>query len=725
MKNNGQRFGRFRIRHKLMLLTAALSVALIFVAVFTTNRLFTQKAQNDAMEDCLDSANSTAGIFEKNYISFFIEYRSMIESIYDENLAELESRAGPGASFASFEERKEYYDSLIAGLFPPEGAFGATFQNIERKMNYMASVQYLGLVKMTNEAERGFAFFYDAGRGNIVHLIDGPYDETGAAGEEALNGYCFPCEIEKPGEKLNEVLLSGETPAAFYDDGLFYALSPVKDPATGETVAYVCYGQYSEKLMESVHGYTRSTLYLMLAATLVLALFYLAFADILIVRNIKKLARSAESFATELENGEKPVPVPSGVETGDEIGELASKFGLMQNAIVDYAGTLAEKTAAEEKLNAELGVASRIQKEALPEGGMRFGDLRITSFLHPAKEVGGDFYDYFPLDEDRLFFYIADVSGKGVPAALFMMMTKEMIKARVLADSDLSKLARDINEELCRNNAEALFITAFFAIYDKRTGRLAFLRGGHEKPFLKHGGRTEQIAEEANFILGAFENMTYESDEITLEPGDVLLLFTDGLNEGINTAEEEFGYGRIAGVMDSCSGDYTQSLYSSLCGFAGETEQFDDVTMLCASVADTLKIELNDPGYDDIPAVCDRVEEHFGPFDPECASELGIIIDELLNNCISYAFEGVPSPYVSLAFSYAEGTLELTLTDNGAAFDPLAVEDASYGDTDGGGNGITIVRSLSDMVAYRRVDGYNRLCVTKNMQKSKASEIPE
>ena len=379
-------------------------------------------------------------------------------------------------------------------------------------------------------------------------------------------------------------LENGETLTSF-DSNVCRVLKPIKDDQSEETIAFLLIGDNTESIAKSAGIFSQYAFFITIGATLIIAVFVLLFAERLIVKNVRRLSSASELFTSDISGG-KPEKVSAGISSHDEIGDLSGKFDVMQDAIIGYIDSLEEKTAKEERMKAELSLAARIQSEALPKGGFMGKDFFLESFLKPAKEVGGDFYDYFMLDEYRLFFCIADVTGKGIPAALFMMRAKELIKSGVSACGSLPELAYTVNNELCSGNEENLFITAFFGVFDTKTGKLSYLRAGHEQPILLRNGETKHIGDESNCVLGVFEDTEFIPDEVELIKGDVLLMYTDGLNEGVNTENEEFGYERIEDTIRISKGDIAYTLFQALERFKGDAEQFDDVTMLVLSLTE-------------------------------------------------------------------------------------------------------------------------------------------
>ncbi len=700
---------KLNIRRKLLILTGALSAALIFAAVFTSYLTFSSMSKNDMFKLCETTADETAAFLKEKYSGFFEKYASKIMEIYRSNVSELESVENPYESFKSYEERRAYYEQLTQDIFPATSGFGMSYESLELRNNYISVVQHLDLIRTAEQMDDAFIFLYDRERGNIVYLIDSTSDNSLT--------YHFPCSIEKPEESYRSHLGLPEKgkPETFFENDGCSSVDVLLD-AEGTGTVYVSFGQVDERLRSNRKWFALSTLFIIFGATVVLAFFYLLFADRLIVRNVKKLTRATESFTSGLNSEEGPRLCSAGVDSKDELGELSRTVDLMQTSILGYVDTLACKTAEEEKMKAELDIAARIQREALPSGDFETDRLKLSSFLRPAKEVGGDFYDYFLLPDGRLFFYIADVSGKGVPAALFMMRSKELIKSLAASGKDLKTLAYEVNNALCEGNAEGLFLTAFFGIADMENGRLEYLRAGHEQPFLKRGNAVTRFSEEANFIIGAFDETTYESESESLAEGDQLLFFTDGLNEGIDKNEEAFGYDRIRAVMEGPSDRLPEKLYAALEAFTDGEDQFDDVTMLCLTVKRELHFTFNRQSYDDIPPVLDKVTEVLSDRDEDCVRRLGVILDELLNNCISYAFDGNPDPHAELIVRADEETAFIRLTDNGIPFNPLEYENDPPAEV--GGAGIGIVRTLAEKTDYRRKNNENVLEIRASLNGS-------
>lgn len=248
-----------------------------------------------------------------------------------------------------------------------------------------------------------------------------------------------------------------------------------------------------------------------------------------------------------------------------------------------------------EAVETDLRIASKIQADALPPVAPEFAeylDLNLRGSMNTAKEVGGDFFDYFPIDENRLCFLIADVSGKGTPAALFMMTAKTMIKDYALNLDSTSAIFTAVNARLCEGNEEGMFATAWIGIIDKRTMTLQYTNAGHNYPMLQHRGQPcEMIRNKHGLFLAGMEFTQYRQAEIQLEPGDRLLLYTDGVVEAHNRNSELYGDDRLKSVLDSTRDlpgeQVLEHIWNGVNEYAAGVPQFDDITMVVLTIKNT------------------------------------------------------------------------------------------------------------------------------------------
>lgn len=274
---------------------------------------------------------------------------------------------------------------------------------------------------------------------------------------------------------------------------------------------------------------------------------------------------------------------------GDEVGSLAEAMSAMIARLQRYLIEVKTAAAARERVEGELSAARDIQIGMLPRTFPPFperSDLDIFALLEPAKQVGGDLYDYLLLDEHHLFFVIGDVSGKGVPAALFMAMTTTLFKANALSTQSTQEIMARVNAELARDNAAEMFVTAFSGILDLRNGKVDYCDGGHDAPFVRRAsGVIERLPKLPGMALGVFDDAAYGTGRFELQPGDALILFTDGVSEATDTNDELFTTARIEtslAAVDARSSaqDIAEGLATTVSDFVGAVDQSDDIAIL-------------------------------------------------------------------------------------------------------------------------------------------------
>ena len=332
-------------------------------------------------------------------------------------------------------------------------------------------------------------------------------------------------------------------------------------------------------------GRSRLTIIVLLAAA---ACLTLAGALLLGKRIVRPLNLITERIRN-LKEGNLEFRMEDEFRTGDEIEILAESFAAISHKTVGYIDEVKRVTAEKERIGTELQMATRIQSAMLPHIFPAFPDrpeMDIYASMDPAKEVGGDFYDYFLIDDDHLCMVMADVSGKGVPAALFMMASKIIIQSSAMMGLSAGEILTRTNAAVCSNNAEEMFVTVWIGILELSTGKLTASNAGHEYPVLKKaGGEFEQIRDAHGFVIGGFEDMRYKEYELELEPGAKLFVYTDGVPEATNAAQEMFGSDRmIAALNQDADAEPVQLLKNvrkAVDEFVQDAEQFDDLTMMC------------------------------------------------------------------------------------------------------------------------------------------------
>ena len=285
------------------------------------------------------------------------------------------------------------------------------------------------------------------------------------------------------------------------------------------------------------------------------------------------------------------------LDTGDETQTLAESFQSLTLRMKEYIRENETITAEKERISTEMGLATRIQAAMLPGIFPPFPDrseFDLYALMDPAREVGGDFYDFFLIDEDHLGLVIADVSGKGVPAALFMMASKIILQSYATMGKSPAEILTRTNEAICANNEEEMFVTAWVGILELSTGRLTAANAGHEYPTVKKpDGQFELLKDKHGFVIGGMSGAVYREYELQIEPGSKLFLYTDGVPEamGGETAQEMFGTGRMLDALNKAPEANPKEIISQVRGametFVKDAEQFDDITMLCVEYKGT------------------------------------------------------------------------------------------------------------------------------------------
>ena len=323
--------------------------------------------------------------------------------------------------------------------------------------------------------------------------------------------------------------------------------------------------------------------YQLLFAVITIGLVYF-----FILNPLKKLQRNIRRYA-ETKDSERVKNSLAEMRSHNEIGEISEDFADLTSEMDDYLKEIETITAEKERIGTELELAKRIQEDMIPNVYPPFPDrteFDLYGEMDPAKEVGGDFYDYFLIDDDHLYIAMADVSGKGIPAALFMMASKIVLGNNAMAGKSPAKILYDTNQAICQSNREEMFVTVWLGILEISTGKLTAANAGHEYPILKNGdGSFEIIKDKHGFVIGGMGGSKYTEYELDLKPGSRLFLYTDGLPESNNADGDMLGLERALNtlnkVKDGSPEDILAAVRRDVDEFVQEADQFDDLTMLC------------------------------------------------------------------------------------------------------------------------------------------------
>ena len=319
----------------------------------------------------------------------------------------------------------------------------------------------------------------------------------------------------------------------------------------------------------------------------ILGLSLLSIGLTVIARSITKPLTTMAMATQEIARGNLDVELPL-PRSGDEAGVLLSAFRSMKDSLKDYIQRLTETTASKERIESELMIAHDIQMSLLPKTFPPFPDREefdIHAMIHPAREVGGDFYDFFLIDHDHLCFAIGDVSGKGVPASLFMAMTKTLIKATSSGGIAPGEILTRVNRDLIQGNDACMFATIFFGVLNTNTGKIFYANGGHNYPFiLRRGNEATWLEGNRGIVVGGVENATYETGQAVLESGDSIFLYTDGVTEAMNEREELFSDDRLRTRLTLLQGhapkEFISGVAEEVAEFSQNMPQADDIAMM-------------------------------------------------------------------------------------------------------------------------------------------------
>ena len=413
------------------------------------------------------------------------------------------------------------------------------------------------------------------------------------------------------------------------------------------------------------------------------------------------------------------------------------EFDRLSNGINTMVGSLKESIEeAQTRLDNELATARAIQESALPSTFPPFPDISsfdIFAMMTPAKEIGGDFYDFFLVDDHTLGFLIADVSGKGIPGALFMMTAKTQIENFMQSGMSLSEAVTNANHHLCIGNDAQMFVTAWMATLDYKTGHLTYVNAGHNPPLLRHDGTWKWLREKSGLFLASFDGLDYRSFELDLAPGDEIFLYTDGVTEAMDSSEQMFGEDRLLELLQERSLERNpkstvRSVQFHLGDYVGDAEQHDDITMLALAygVAPEASEEIVLPAQvEQLDTVMYVIHEELSRrFCPITAQrQLDIAIEELFVNVCRHAYPDATEDnpghvVVSYVYRADPASITIQIADTGIPFDPIEAADpskpSSTQEAKIGGLGIFMAKKNVDDISYLRDGDWNIIAFTKS-----------
>ncbi|MDO5439258.1 MAG: SpoIIE family protein phosphatase [Erysipelotrichaceae bacterium] len=418
------------------------------------------------------------------------------------------------------------------------------------------------------------------------------------------------------------------------------------------------------------------------------------------------------------------------IRSDNELGVLSEDVVDLTVEMDDYMNEIRTISAEKERIGVELELANKIQSAMLPSAEAAFPgrtEFDLYAMVDPAKTVAGDFYDFFLIDEDHLCLVIADVSGKGIPASLFMMVSKIILQSCAMLGRSAEEILQKTNEAICSKNAEMMFVSVWLGIVELSTGRLTAANAGHEYPCFRHaGGDYEMMKDRHGLVLGAMEESVYRSYEVQLQPGDSLFVYTDGVPEATDSNNQLFGNDRLMEALNKDPAADTRKIISNVADavsvFVGDADQFDDITMLAFRYngATNMKEITVEAKIDSVGPVTDFIDEQLEALDCpfKARTQIDVAIDEIFSNIAKYAYpQGNGKATVRFEPQSDPRGAYIWFIDEGIPYDPLSAETPDVSlpaeERDVGGLGIFLVRKTMDDVRYEYKNGKNILCLHK------------
>ena len=737
---------RFTVQKKVIVLGFGLSTFFVILAFLVSFFIFRSNSRSNfikSVDNSITELESTIGdqeSIEGMYKTISNTFESYLSHMHDEV-----------PEFKTYKEKYDYYANIYPNIYSKPGIIGLSQLKLQLQNYYLeissnlanaaisagGGVAYAGIIlpeELTGDYGR-LMYLYDSEfrftntyeeYDDMLdrHFFGSDYkfqiDDLDENPENSSGGYiinekkartidiCFNLTIEDLQIDLTQYGVSAED-------------AEILKKYTLDVTAFIEYDE--TQLEKSIATFALIDGLSLFVGAILLAVIYILVARYTIVKNLVKLTKSTNEFTDTIKNDSISKVIDPDIKSNDEIGDLSNSFTKMEEEIINYTNKIKTVTKEQERMNAELNIASKIQLEALPKSFLNDKNVLIKASIASAKEVGGDFYDYFYIDDNHLAIIISDVSGKGIPASLFMMRSKQLIKSKLLIGGKLEDICHEVNNELIDNNEAGLFLTSFIGILDIKTGNLDYVLAGHEKPYIISEDKVYKLDGNSNFILGGVKDFIFKTNKIKLKPNTKLFLYTDGLNESINREKEEFGYDRILKNLEKDKNNSIEKILSNmsaaLLDFTKTNEAFDDVTMLIVELkSEKLTFKFEKPNYEVIDVVNNGFNDYYSYLDKKILSEVNIIFDELLNNYISY--EEKEDLIIRLDAEIKDNLLIINLSNNGVEYNPLNYKEKYFEEYDSkltlGGFGISLVNKLSDELKYERKNDINYLTIKKKIK---------
>lgn len=581
------------------------------------------------------------------------------------------------------------------------------------------NVQFIYVIKPDPDYNH-ITFVFDA----VNEEADFEPFEVGHVRETSNDEYKEKYKRLYDGESDEETLVRDD---GFVETGSHITALTALRNTDGSTAGIVCVQRQMDALAKARYDYLVKIMIAIAVLIVISVLLYIFFLRRTLIKPIKIITSETERFSSYPEPAKETLAQRIKIE--NEIGQLACSVDKMENDMIDYIENLTRITGEKQRISTELKVASDIQQSMLNSVNPNRSEFDICASMTSAKEVGGDFYDYFMIDDDRLCIVVADVSDKGVPSALFMTLTKILISDSTLLYQTPGEILTFVNRRICQNNKMNMFVTVWLGILRISTGILTYANAGHESPAVqKNGGEFKLLSDKHGFVLGGLSEIKYKNSTVKLEKGDCIFLYTDGVTEATSSEKELFSAQRMLETLNltpnALPGDLIENVKTEITSFVGDAPQFDDMTMLCARFfgkegAGQITVVAVIESLDEVIRFINSELEAVG-CDEVNISKIDIVIDELVSNTVKYAYPSKGGMLtVKIGFNENPFRAVITFSDSGIPFDPLNAEAPDFSapleSRKEGGLGICLVKKLMDKVSYEYKNGRNILTVEKQI----------
>lgn len=608
----------------------------------------------------------------------------------------------------------EHYAKALVGIYSDLVVYDSSNSGRPADMSFKDKYDFFGDYMCSwYRVDYIYAYVPDLENGTIsfISVVRNKDNSSLQTGESIVAGMSMPYTMT---ENELKAWNGEETFAVEKKDWLVKNTTDVLIPVVDE---------YGNKAMAGASITMKGMYHEMIRGFMIVALFMILIIVLLalhmhyfVKRDVSKPAQRISETMSEYISQGKRSTIRLESDDSDEFSMIAGAFNHMNGEIDKYIDDIERMGREKERQQAEIDIASEIQKGILSSGSASMSSCGIKAMMKPAKYIGGDLYDYLSLDESHTMIVVADVSGKGISSAMLMSLSLAHIRQFAKMGYSPAGILRNINDIFSDENPQMMFVTAFVAIYDSENHTLTYANAGHNPPYLIHDG-LELLDGSDGTPLGLFQGEEYTDVVVRMEAGDSVFLYTDGVNEAVNASGEFYGTERLERVLaDAFTSDeknYLQTVENSVAAFVGETEQNDDITMLVLYARKNPVLEL-DYDVNQFSLIRDRLFASRLPKD--LVMNLCVAAEECFVNICSYAFDG-PAPEgekIQFYFEYSKKVV-MRFIDGGRQFDPReGLPDTEEYDIDTaiGGLGRLIAFTIADTVDYEYKDGKNILTIT-------------